>query len=448
MPPEAAITDEGQGINPGSLIDTLGIDMVELGNGCAVNCASCGASPDQKVQPISIEQLEANITQVIENVRTGAKARLVDLFRSFITTGVDMEPVGKGIFTEAAELINRLSGGKSKVVAISHGLTCHEKGYGVDISYESIPGEREKLERINQLMLEDVVPLFVLSMDSSRRQGLSGKTAARYHRKIAEMEAPGSEFMAIVESQAMHSQKDDKAVDESPRAFAGRRGRAKDEIIEAISRKMLVTPRSKLNHSEEVVADYITARNKREDAVVENNARGYAETIYTLLPAITAGKRVTISLQGDNNKDSLSYEGLATKILQRTSDLLHDEYGMSYPEVNSLLESLNITLPRPYYGTGNATKLLGVPKGTGKCAVVPDDDFRSRYMGQNQPKVNRGRIRADGTLEYQIHRAAETYSDTVDSVNVNNPWKVVNLTRARITQPLSVFGSKVEERSF
>jgi hypothetical protein len=424
---------DAQLVNPGALPSTLAIDMVEIGKGCAGDCLSCGAFKgidveDRRVKPITIEQLEANITQTIEDQRTGTKVRLIDLFRSIVTSGVDMEPLAMGIFNEAAELINNLSGGKSKLVAISHGISCIESVEGDNPTYVMPRPQVEKLQRLNELMLQDVVPLFVLSMDSARAQGIPGQTAAMYHQEICEMEKRGSYFMKIVQPRAEADQRKANILPgmENPEDWEKRVSRVKSVLIrETIER---ADPEATLTTDEVEVLNYVDLRNKRRHAVVEMNARGYAATLYHLMPAIKAGKMVTVSLQGVEDKESLAYQGLARRIFQRTTDLLREEYGVSNQDIQNLAKAVSLQLPRAYVGVGRAQNLLGVKPGK-HCTVVPDPDFVRSFMDSDPYKVSRGRIRGNGTLEVQMNRPGQEYDDTVDP-NSGNPWAVVNLTKS------------------
>lgn len=436
-------------IDPGGLPASTYVDMVELGRGCAVNCVSCGAyegvePQDRRVVPISIEDLERNITQRIDDSSTGTKRRLIDLFRSHVTSGVDMEPLGTGIFIEAAELIHRLSNGKSRLVAISHGLSCGERKMGDSVVFDIPLAQKARLEKLNDLLLRDVIPIFILSMDSARQQGLPSRSAVKSHEKVCEMELPGSKFMKIVENRATQIKREEPPTNlqETSRVIVARRLKAKDELVEAVQDKL--RSGEKLVDDERIVGEYVTARNQRDESVVEINARGYAETLYTLLPAIMAGKKVTISLQGDENKESLAYHGLAKRIQQRTANLLREQYQVPDTVINALFAAVNIKPPRPYAAAGRALNLLGVTGGSRKFAVIPDEDFIREVMFQDPYKVHRARIRSDGAFEIQDYNALQTYPDTVDPLP-DNPWIVVNLTRNKVQ--VATHGLSIERRT-
>lgn len=421
-------------VNPRALPENLWIDMVQLGRGCAGDCLSCGAfeevSPlDKRISTIGRQQLEANLNQEIVSERTGTRVRLVDLLRRYVTSGVDMEPLDTEIFNEAADLIYDLSNGRSRLVAISHGLTCYERVAGGKSRYEIPMSQLKRLQALNRLMLDDVVPLFVLSMDSARRKGLPGQTAARGHDTLTGMEKPSTKFMKFIKSEAGLDQQRAGVgkFAESSSEWEARMIRVKRRLIDSVVKK--ISAGAELNESEGEVAKYIGEWNKCRDSIVEVNARGYAKTLHLLWPAIKAGKRVTVSLQGDENDESLAYHGLARRILQRTADLLRQEHGISDLEINRLFEAVNLRPPRLYAGVGRAKNVLGVESGIRPCPVIPDPGFIDEFVYKDPYRVTRGRLKMDGTLEVQAYRASRTYTDTVDPPE-DNPWTVVALTRA------------------
>lgn len=433
--PDGEPLDDVQ-VSTGALAETLWIDMVELGSGCAGDCLSCGAfegvSPeDRKVKPITLDQFIANITQEVSGSQNGTRLQIHQLFRSFVTTGVDMEPLRPGIFNEAAEALYEITGGRSRFVEISHGLTCVEKIVDGKPQYAIIPSQIEKLEKSTELLLQDKIPLFVLSMDSARMQGLPGKTARTYHEEVCEMEKPGSPFMRIIDVAATEDQRVSHVpkFGENKDLWEARKLKVRRALTDEVSRK--IGSGVELDEREKIIAKYIDVRSKRRDSVVEVNARGYARTLYTLIPAIRAGKMVTISLQGDNNKDSLAYQGLARRILQRSTDLLREEHGLSNADVNTIMGSISVQPPRDYVGVGRAKNMLGVKPG-GYCTVIPDPDFVKNFMDQDQYRVSRGRLTGDGTLKIQANRPDRTYNDTVDPKG--NPWAVVNLAQKKVTE--------------
>ena len=242
--------DADAGVNPRNLLETTLIDMVELGSGCAGDCVGCGAfqgkdlKEERKVCPISPEQLEENISQEIVDGRTGTRYRLVNLFRRYMTTGVDMEPLESDIFNEAAELIYELSDEKSRLVAISHGLRCNEAldEEGKVIDWVPKPDQLTRLERLVQLMLEDKIPLFVLSMDSMREKSLVGREARECDKLLKKLDEQNSPFMKRVRFQAQMQQRDEGLEDptqqETPEQWTKRLEEVKKAILGSVQGKI------------------------------------------------------------------------------------------------------------------------------------------------------------------------------------------------------------------
>jgi|GEM_PF-3433105 len=419
-------------VDPEHLPDTLMIDMVRLGRGCYSNCLSCGAfegmdPAGRRIQTISQEQLEKNLLQEIPDYRSGTRLQLIELFASVVTSGVDMEPLDSNIFNQAAELICKLSEGRSRMAAISHGVGMYETSREGSSQFCAQRGQAERLSRLNDLMMEDVVPLFVLSMDAARAGGVPGRTARKHHKQVCEMENPNADFMKTMRSLATQSQRDEGIPEfgENTLQWSARLARVRNQQIKVVREKVLRG--EDLDEKEKLINEYIKARDNRRKAVIEINARGYAQTLNMLLPAIMAGKRVTISLQGDNNRDSLAYHGLAREILQRTLDLLTSVYGLTTVEVRDLLGRVEVTPPRIYAPVGRARNLLGVSEPVDDCPVIPDPTFVRTLMREHAPRVTRGMIDTDGSLMVQSNRPRHGYPDTV-APPPENTWAKVALS--------------------
>ncbi|MFA5842705.1 MAG: hypothetical protein WC882_03490 [Candidatus Gracilibacteria bacterium] len=128
--------------------DSFRIDMVETTRGCPEGCRSCAVHDrPTKVQALTKGKIRGNIEGI------------VGLFNPYVTTHINTEPLRGDNFPDFAELAYELSGGRSSVIAISHGVRAGSKKM------------RQRLEKIVQLMKTDVIPLFILSMDFAR-QGL------------------------------------------------------------------------------------------------------------------------------------------------------------------------------------------------------------------------------------------------------------------------------------
>jgi len=422
------------GVNPRHLLETTLVDMVELGTGCAGDCVACGAfqekysAEERRVRPISPEQLEENISQEIVDGRTGTRYRLVDLFRRYMTTGVDMEPLESDIFNEAAELIYELSDEKSKLVAISHGLRCNEILDEEEkvTEWVSKPDQLTRLERLVQLMLDDKIPLFVLSMDSAREKGLVGREAKKCDRLLKELDDRNSPFMKRVRFQAQMQQReeglDDSMWYETEEQWVERLAEVKKAILRSVQGK--IQRGIGLSEKELVIKDYLKLKSDLREAVVEANARNYAVTVCALRPAIEAGKRVVFSLQGDKAGKSPVYVGITYEILQRMYNILQKEHGVTGEKLYELISQIDIQPPRFYTGSGRARNLLDIDEDR-ECTVIPDKKFVKGPFRADPFKINRGRVRSDGTLEIQLYRPKRTYNDTVDPKD--NPWRAVDL---------------------
>ncbi len=426
--------DADAGVNPRHLLETTLIDMVELGSGCAGDCVACGAFREEytveerKVCPITPEQLEENISQEIVDGRTGTRYRLVDLFRRYMTTGVDMEPLESDIFNEAAELIYELSDRKSRMVAISHGLRCNEvlDEEGKVIDWVPKSDQLTRLERLVQLMLEDKIPLFVLSMDSAREKGLMGRKAKECDRLLKKLDDRNSPFMKRVRFQAQMQQREEELEDpvqqETEEQWVERLAGVKKAILRSVHGK--IQRGIELSDEELVIKEYLKLKSDLREAVVEANARSYAVTVCALRPAIEAGKRVAFSLQGDKFEKSPVYVGITYEILQRMYNILQKEYGVTGEKLYELISQIDIQPPRFYTGSGRAKNLLDIDEDRA-CTVIPDKKFVKGPFRGDPFKINRGRVRPDGTLGIQLYRPKRTYNDTVDPKD--NPWRAVDL---------------------
>lgn len=418
-------------VDPEHLPGTLAIDMVRLGTGCYADCLSCGAyegmdAAGKRVQAITPDQLKENLLQEVDDHRLGVRKKLIEFFASVVTSGVDMEPLDSDIFNQAARIICELSGGKSKMVAISHGVCMYENNREGEGQYGIYKGQLERLRQLNDLLMTDVVPLFVLSMDSARAGGLLGQTAKKYHEKICEMEKRDSGFMRIIGSLATQDQMDDGVpkFGDNEAQWNSRLVKIRNQQAKVVRDKVL--KKETLDEQEELIRKYIEARDGRRKAVIETNARGYAQTLNILLPAIMAGKRVTISLQGDDNKDSLAYHGLAREIWQRTLEILTEVYRLTNTDVQELQRRVEVTPPRIYAPVGRAKNLLGVSAPVDECPVIPDPNFVRSLMSDHAPKVTRGMLQPDGSLMIQANRPRHSYPDTV-APSVDNQWAKVAL---------------------
>lgn len=460
LPDNDSPQEEVRRINPGRLRQTTLIDMVELGHGCTGDCIACGAfqgeytSEERQVCPITPEKLGQNITQEIYDIQSRTRIRLLDLFRTYMTAGVDMEPSESDIFNEAAELIYRLSEGKSRMVAILHGLRCTEtkdEATGV-IKWEFIKGQLERLGKMSQLMKDDVIARTILSIDAQRCRGLLGKDSKQLHDKLKELDGEGSNFMQIIKECAEKQQREQDNLtnsiqQETADQWNARLMNTKKSVLAGVQNK--IQKQEPLNLTETTVREYIDLKDALRVSVVEANARSFAATVFALKPAIDAGKAVTFSLQGDENEDSLVYVGLTYEIYQRMLDILEKEFGVTQDDLRKMIGELKVQPPVRYFtAAGRAKILLNITKET-ECTVIPDDKFVKTEFRCDPFKINRGRIRGDGTLQIQLCRPKRTYNDTVlgDDPSYDNPWMDVNLT-AQKTETIEIAESLVLPSDF
>ncbi len=425
------------GVKPRHLLGTTLIDMVELGHGCAGDCVACGAfdknyePKERKVCPITSEQLTENISQEIVDGRKGTRHRLVDLFRRYMTSGVDMEPLESDIFNDASEIINDLSEGKSRMVAITHGLRCveSEDEKSGKVRWKPRPDQLRRVERLSELMIADLVPLLVLSIDPAREKGLAGKEAKKIQTELKEMEKNDSAFMRIIRFQAQKQQHDDgltnPSVEENEKQWAERLEKMKSGLLDSVRGKSQDKD-VELNDGEKIIKKYLDLQGELKRSVVEANAQSYAATVCALRPAIEAGKQVAFSLQGDKNENSPVYVGMTFRILQRMYEILEKEHGVLGAELYKLVEGIDVQPPRYYTGSGRAKNLLEIYKDR-DCTVIPYKPFVEGPFRADPLRINRGRIKSDGTFEIQLYRAGRTYNDTVEPKD--NPWRPVDLRR-------------------
>ncbi|MDD3861971.1 MAG: hypothetical protein PHP74_03740, partial [Candidatus Gracilibacteria bacterium] len=427
-------------IRPGSLPEMMWIDIVSLGRGCVEGCKSCGVYASKECvfpDPITVEQLKENLSQEIISIKTGTRFRVADLLNRCVSTSPDMEPLGKGIFCEAAEMIYDMTEGEKKMVCISHGVKSHWprdefEGWRVD------EGQLAKLNRVVELMLADKIPLFVLSLDTARAGGLYGKNAGIYYKELQEIKDSSEYQEKVVElisrkgvkqqiSEGMLTEAD-RLNKETAEQWRERCKKIEDSLFRGVMKK--IGEGISLNETEIFIFQYLEKSNQLKDAVIEANAQSYAVTLFALVPAIRAGKRVTISLQGDGDPDGLVYEGLAYRCLQRTFELLEKEYKVD----RFILETLSTSLqdPRRYVLAGRAKKLLLDPKN--ECDIIPDTEFIRDELGKYPWRIKTGRVLPDGELQVQNRRSGRGYNDYVCPAgipgdgSVPNPWKKVDLS--------------------
>ncbi|NQU99265.1 MAG: hypothetical protein HQ538_00880 [Parcubacteria group bacterium] len=149
--------------------DNFKIDMIEISKGCPEACLHCGAysdfsTSDMKLMALNKEDMEKYFSKKINN----SDAKIIDYFNNYVTTYVNSEPSRTDAFIDFAELTYKLSKGKSKVIAISHGMQAGNEEM------------KKRLEKIVSLIKNEIIDLFVLTVDSAR---LRGKIDTEYNLK-------------------------------------------------------------------------------------------------------------------------------------------------------------------------------------------------------------------------------------------------------------------------
>jgi len=158
-------------IDPQKFFDRTKIDIIKITEGgvCPEGCIHCGASPEKgDLKEITPDQIERNLTQKISNTRK----RVADALARFVTTDVDMEPLYTESFIHFAKLVHSLTEGNSQAVCITHGLrSTRNRESGI---WTTAKKNTEILTKIKDLMLADIIPLTVISMDAARENAELG----------------------------------------------------------------------------------------------------------------------------------------------------------------------------------------------------------------------------------------------------------------------------------
>lgn len=377
------------------LKDNTWVDMVENAWGCGENCAACGAydgSERMRMGELPPDKIREHLRRRI----VGAGINVVELLRHFVTTGIDVEPLCVDNFCDWARIIKEESGGKSRGVCISHGLRFAKKADGEWVCPSVM---EERLGNIVKLMMDDpkspTVPLFVLSCDLQRQLALMGVPADLK-----------SEYKTVVDSfRALQKRLARKYPATSDFGALAGSGSINDPDFSEYQRLEL-----RLASVSTVCLDFI----------IKANAVSYAETLIALAEPIRAGKRVTVSLQGDNDCKSLVYTGNVTQMWTEVGQMLQ---GRGYGD---LLHKIDIDSPdnwRLYVNRGRAQTVLGGLDPSRYCTVIPDKGFLEHDMWPLDPwHASRAIVDVTGRVLLQFYRGKQTYNDTIDG-----PWKELDL---------------------
>ena len=101
----------------------------------------------------------------------------------------------------------------------------------------------------------------------------------------------------------------------------------------------------------------------------------YAETLNRLLPALRNGARITVSIQGNEERESRQYRVVAENLYGQIKSALMAAYGWNNQDVLNL----HMDTGRAWVGQGRAAALPGIgPDGV--CPVIPDTEFVSHTL--------------------------------------------------------------------
>lgn len=297
---------------------TLSVNNIKMGDGCRQNCIHCGAYNKEgdkwdlvanavtyeRIKEVLLQEFLVEVPQGEENVEgvtKYVKKRLIDLFANYVTTDINQEPLDSDAFLHFAKLVKKLSGGASRAVCVSHGVTMK----GEKSSSEQIKRLREIVEFMGEY------DVFVLSMDFAR---LGGKI------------------------------------------------------------------------------DYKT------------NLDSYVTTLNELKPAIEKGVHVTVSIQGDDEKDGPYNRARAVSLYENVKKKLEQDFGWDPRLFNNIV----VKTERAWVKKGGARLLPGVDPG-GQCPVIPDEEFvynhlKSATMGGFLDMIT-------GGLYMHPYNAHRTYND-------------------------------------
>jgi len=376
---------------------TMYIDMVEAAFGCPEGCAACGAYDGTERMTrgeLSADQIRGHLRKEIR----GAGVKIVDLLRRFVTTGIDVEPLFTNNFCDWARIIREESGGRSRGVCVSHGLHFVKHG---ENEWKCPEVMERHLEDIVKLMMDErdvegkqgvspTIPLFVLSCDLQRRSALMGVPLGLKQQYEALM----GEFR--------------KSCDKLMRKYGGQ------------SYSDLRTLVTSGRYNDPDFGEFTALDNKLDSLrsaclphTIKANKVSYVETLIALAEPIRAGKRVTVSLQGDSDSRSLVYVGAVMKMWSEVGQMLQSR------GFGDLLHKVNIDAPdgwRLYVNKGRARTVLGGLDPSRYCTVIPDEDFLKRVMWSAEEPyyANRGVLDVKGRVLAQVYRAMRTYNDTID----------------------------------
>jgi len=133
----------------------------------------------------------------------------------------------------------------------------------------------------------------------------------------------------------------------------------------------------------------------------------YAETLNRLLPALRKGARITVFIQGNDNRDSRQHRVGAENLYGRVKKLLIDHYRWKQADIMEL----HMDTGRAWVRQGRAANLPGVDPD-GESPVIPDSSFVEHTLDKEPP--NMGFLDAvSGKVFVHPHNPRRSYNDVV-----------------------------------
>lgn len=455
------------------------IDMIQTarpGGACKQGCIHCGASKEggEKQVQLTREELEENLTRRIRplrNLRKGnrltgleeaeeldtriseemeeARGKIVASYLApYVTTDVDVEPTDGDAFIDAAELINDLTFGQSRMLCISHGIRsgyCIDQGHLRDVrqifslfGYHNAErysdGEWKKcfsnLEGwgLPEDVEEKVYSAFVNNLkmqlirgelgdpetngmgdlvDKIKEMGLPKSLQRRFYRYCQEGGLEDSNLLMINQLAVTDALVEEGMLNETCSDHGKQSAERTEKIVEMMREGAI--PGFILT------VDFARSHGKIN---LENNMASYVKTLKLLKPALSedCSAFVAVSIQGLQGDDVPSDNPYTAERAHIFFQQVLERAGLTREE----RKNLQFDIGRQYAEVGGAAEdplLSDFLSSEGKCEVIPHQQFVDKVVAP-QRKLSRARLRADGAIERQFVEDGATYNTTVEG-----PWE-------------------------
>jgi hypothetical protein len=459
------------------------IDMIQTarpGGKCGQGCVHCGAMDSErrgKQIQLSREEIQENLERRIrpvkrlrsstrrvaletaetaENVDAIAveseeiKGKIVASYLSpYVTTDVDVEPMDGDAFIDAAELVNGLTYGHSRMLCISHGI---RSSYGIGKRYYhdlrmvfSLFGYHNDSRYSDEEWRRCFSSLGEWGLDSGSESAVYSAFVNNLKMRYSneELDYPDSGDVSGVLMDIVTDMKF------PPEVQKGLIGYCYDEELEDanllmmgqlkltdefIENGMLVErcgPGGELSAKrlekvvdlmkEGVIPGFIlTVDFARHQGQInlENNLASYVKTLQLLKPALQddCPGFVAISIQGlqgdkvpSDNPYTAERAHLFFQQVLLKADLTREER-----------KKLQYDTGRSYAKVGKAAEdplLSDFLSNEGECEVIPHRQFVDKVIAP-QRKLNRARLKSDGAVERQFVEDGATYNSSIEG-----PWE-------------------------